>query len=107
MLHIHLHEEYERLFSFGRYIKSISNFQHIYTHLFLAISNPQISLLCFTESSIINIWKKTSVLYCATKVSLMVQLVLVLLSSYMMSQFCYSHINNVLTVYIHSGNLSP
>lgn len=42
MLHIHLHEEY---------IKSISNFQHIFiyiythTHIFGHSSNPQISLL--------------------------------------------------------------
>ncbi len=106
MLHIHLHEEY---------IKSISNFQHIFiyiyththTHIFLAIHLIPKYHFCFTESSIINIWNKTSVRYCATKVSLMVQLLLVLLASYMMSQLCNFHINNVLTVYIHSGNLSP
>lgn len=104
MLHIHLHEEMRES---PLLEDTLNPFQTIHISIFGHSSNPQISLLCFTESSIINIWKKkTSVLYCATKVSLMVQLVLVLLSSYV-SQFCYSHINNVLTVYIHSRKLSP
>ncbi len=85
---------------------SIYLYIYTHTHIFLAIHLIPKYHFCFTESSIINIWNKTSVRYCATKVSLMVQLVLVLLASYMMSQLCNFHINNVLTVYIHSGNLS-
>lgn len=54
MLHIHVGVRKRRESSFGRYIKSISYFQHIYTHIFLAIQLIPKSHICFTESSIIS-----------------------------------------------------
>lgn len=86
----------------------LSTYTHIY---FLAIQLIPKSYICFTESSIISQIKhlnekKRSVLYFAPQALVLVQLVFILMS-FNMSQFSFFLIfNHVLTVYIHSGNLS-